>query len=160
MKSLQELASEFGTHDYCIESWINKLKVTKAEIDFALTHFDKSQRRTIMSEYFRPMAYLAKHTELINHVQRIGVENIKNLPEAVYLAHLEQLKESDRIDDCINNRSNPYNSYDAEVFCALRHSTKKAEIRFVQGMFGRSISHHSYTNAKRKLSVMVLSFAA
>lgn len=160
MKTLQELASDFGTHDYCIESWVNNLKVSMAEIDFALTHFDKYQRRTIMSERLRPMPYLAEHPELINHVQRIGIENIKKLPESVYMTHLNQLKESDRIDDYINNRGFPYNSYDADVFCALRHSTSKVEIKFIKGMFGRSISHHSYPSAKRKLSTIALSFAA
>jgi hypothetical protein len=160
MLSLQQLASEFGTHDYCIESWINNLKVSKTEIDFALNHFDKYQRRTIMSEKLRPMPYLVEHSELINHVQRIGVDNIKNLPESVYIDHLEQLKESDRIDNKVNNRGFPYSSYDAEVFCALRHSTKKADVKFIKGMFGRSISHHSYPGAKRKLSTMSLSFAA
>jgi hypothetical protein len=160
MKTFQELAKDFGTHDYCIESWINGLKITATEIDFALSHFDKYQRRTIMSEKFRPVPYLVEYPELINNVQRIGIDNIKKLPESVYMAHLEQLKESDRLDDSINNRAFPYNSYDAEVFCTLRHSTKKTDVKFIKGMYGRSIGHHSYPGAKRKLSTMALSFAA
>lgn len=159
MKTLQEIAQAFGTHDHCIEYWVNQLKITANEIDFVLTHFDKRQRRTIMLECLRPMPYLVEHPELINHVQQIGVDNIKNLPESVYIAHLAQLKEADSINDTINKRSFPYNSYDAEVFCALRHSTKKIDIKFIKGMFGRSISHHSYPDAKQKLSTIALSFA-
>ena len=158
--TLQQLASAFGTHDYCIESWINNLKLSKAEIDLALNQLDKMQRRTIMVEKLRPMPYLVEHPELINHVQRIGVDNVKALPVSVYEAHLEQLKESDRIDDNINKRSFPYNSYDAEVFIALRHSTKKADIKFVKEMLGRSISHYSYPGAKRKLCLLAKSLAA
>ena len=153
--SIQELASEFGTHEHCIESWINSLKITEREINFALNHFTKAQRRTIMIDWIRPAQYLVEHNELINHVQRIGVDAIKALPVNVYEEHLAQLKVADRVKDEINNRSFPYNDYDAEVFCTLRHAKKKTDINFIKKMFGRSISHHSYPAAKRKLTAMV-----
>lgn len=159
MKSLQQLALDFGTHEHSIESWLNNLKINENEIEFALNNFNKYQRRTIMIQKLRPMPYLVEHPELIDHVQRIGADKIKNLPEPVYITHLQQLKESDRISDKINNRSFPYNDYDAEIFCTLRHVTKKTDITFIKKMFGRSISHHSYPEAKRKLSKLALLYS-
>ncbi|MDC8832844.1 hypothetical protein [Alteromonas gilva] len=158
--SLQELASEFGTHDHCLESWMSSLSITDNEIAFALAQFTKDQRRTIIIECIRPAQYLVDHPELINHVQRIGVDAIKALPVNVYEAHLAQLKETDQINNSINLRRFPYQDYDAEVFCTLRHAKKKTDIDFIKKMFGRSISHHSYPAAKRKLTAMALQFMA
>lgn len=154
MFSIQNLASEFGTHDDCIENWINNLKIVQDELVFALEHFNKAQRRRIMTEKLRPAAYLIDHPELINHVQHIGEDFIKSLPKNVFEQHLEALKVADAIDDKINNRSYPYHSYDADVFTALRHSTKRTDITFVRRLFTRSISHHSYSSAIAKLSAL------
>lgn len=154
MKSLQELANKFGTHDYCIESWVLSLNIVEAEIDFALAHFDKNQRRSIMTHSMRPAPYLKEHPELIEYVQRIGVDNIKALPQDVFEAHLKQLKIADSIDDEVNKRAYPYNSYDAHVFNSYRHATKKTDITFIERLYGRSISHHSYRAAMDKLRVL------
>lgn len=154
MKSLQEIAAQFGTHDRCIENWVNLLQITADDIEFAINHFTREQRREIMCLYIRPKAYLREFPSLVNHVQRIGVEVIKGLPESIYKQHLAQLELSDHIKNDINKRKFPYHEYDSEVFCAFRHATKKSDIVFIKKMFGRSIRHSSYPNAKRKLSIM------
>ncbi len=156
---MNELATSFGTHTHCIERWINTLNISQDEIAFTIENFVKSQRRSIMVKKLRPAQYLVDHSELIEHVQQIPLEVIKAIPEDVYLAHLSALEIADRNDDKINNRTFPYNSYDAEVFKAYRHLTKQADIKFVRRMFGRSISHHSYRAAKQKLSLLVKGFA-
>jgi len=160
MKSVQELAKAFGTHDHYIELWINKMKITKEEIEFALSNFDKHQRRRLMQEYIRPEQYLVEHPGLINHVQTMDIAMIKELPEQVFMTHLEQLQKSDNINDEINDRSFPYNSYDAEIFTTLRFLTKTADIKFIKGMFTRSISHSAYPKAKQKLTQLAQQCAA
>jgi len=154
MYSIEELASAFGTHNNCIRLWIDLLGITESEIEFSLDNFNQRQRKTMMQEYLRPSKYMLLHPELINHVQCVEVELIKALPEPVYLAHLAQLKVADKINDEINKRQHPYNNYDAQVFCVLRHVTKKNYISFVKMMFHRKISHSTYPAARNKLKAL------
>jgi len=160
MQTIEQLAKEFGTHDHYINLWITSLNITEEEISFSLASLDKMQRRTLMSEYLRPLPYLIEYPQLLNSVGYIDTDTIKSLPESIYNLHLEQLKIADSINDKINNRTYPYQSYDAEVFCTLRNSRKTTEISFIKKMFTRSISHHSYPKAKQKLRELTLSFAA
>lgn len=154
MRAINKLAELFGTHNHCIQLWIDNLNITEDEIEFAIVNFTKAQRFKFITEYIRPSEYLLDHPELIDHVQRIGVDNIKSLPESVFLQHLEQLQNADRIGDLINKRSFPYNDYDAQVFLGLRHAENTSDIKFIKRMFGRSISHHTYPNARQKLNKM------
>lgn len=158
--TLEELASSFGTHDYIIEKWVNNLQITQDEIVFALANLDKRQRFNLMLQKLRPAPYLLEHPELIAQIQTVDVEKIKALPEDVYLTHFKQLQEADKIDDEVNKRQFPYSSYDAQVFCTLRHVKSKSDIKFIKGMFARRISHHSYPKARQKLSALALKFAA
>lgn len=156
--NLKALAAEFGTHEHCIELWLEKLNITNEEISFALSNFDKRQRFNFISRTIRPMDYLIKHPELLQHPQTLGIEVIQSLPKKVYEQHLEQLKIADKTVDAINKRSFPYNEYDAQVFAGLYHFKKKADITFIRRMFGRKISHSSYPKAKQKLAFMTKPF--
>ena len=152
--AIETLASAFGTHVHCIESWIQRLSITEQEIEFAMTNFNERERFDIFSQYIRPAQYLVENKELLKWVTGLSAETIKTLPESVFSAHLNQLIESDRLDDIKTNRTFPYNSYDAEVFTALRFAKKQSDIKFVKGMAYRKISHSSYPKARQKLKEM------
>ncbi len=154
MLTIEQLAIEFGTHNHCIEIWMNELQISEKEIEFTLEHFGREQRRSIMNAKIRPMLYLVEYPWLIEHPNRMVLQDIKDLPSNVYKMHLDQLKLADKIDDKLSRRTFPYNEYTAEVFFAFRNLTKKTELDFVRKMFARSISHSSYPAAKLKLCHM------
>jgi hypothetical protein len=160
MKNIEQLVKEFGTHENYIQQWIEELDITTTEINFALANFDKQQRRSIMSSLIRPSKYLASHHKLIKCVNFTDIEDIKNLPANIFNEHLAQLKLADSLNDKINNRSFPYNSYDAELFIIFRNATKKTDIAFAKRMYPRRISHHTYPAAKKKLLDLSLLLAA
>jgi len=156
---MQQLANEFGTSVKNLESWINHLKISKTEIDFALNNFDESKRYKLIACRIRPMRYLLDSPELINHFHMISEDDVKNLSESVFIAHWEQLKKADRIDNEVNGRSYPYDSYDAQILFTLRYLTKKTDVKFVFKMLSRKTKHHSYPSARAKLSKMARSLA-
>ncbi len=152
--TLATTAKLFKTHEHVIEKWINELNITTADLELAYAVFSPEERHRLMLNRLKPAAYLVDYPALINHSQRVGVENIKALPEAIYEAHLAQLIRADEIGNKTNNRTFPYQDYNAQVFSALRKATKKEDIVFIRKMFARKISHHTYPAAKAKLRAM------
>jgi hypothetical protein len=152
MKNLKEIAAAFGTHDYCIERWVNSLSITNDDIEFALTYFDKRQRFNILCKCLRPTEYLVEHPELISYIYEIDADVIKALPDDIFRKHHSALLLADKVLSERNQKVYPYNDYNAEAFCALRYATKKTDISFIKRMYVRSISHPSYPKARQKLT--------
>ncbi len=152
--NLLELAAEFGTHEHCIEKWLLNLEITEDEINLALTKLAKPQRRSMMINYLKPTQFIIDRPELIEHSQRIALETIKDMNESDFEEYLSLVSNADYVKNRINGHSFPYNSYCSFVLLALRKATKKADIKFIRGMFGRKISHHSYPYARKRLEQM------
>lgn len=152
---IEELAKMFQTHLDYFEKWIANLGITNEDIEYALKNFSKRQRFSLVVDNLKPLRYLVDYPFLLSNVHAMNVEDIKRLKPSVFSEHHGQLRFADDLWNTKNNRALPYQQYNAEAFYVLRHTSLKADIKFVQKLFRRSISHHTYPKAKEKLRFLV-----